>query len=99
MSTHAPLQSVVVPGHAHWPEMHTPPVAQAVPQPPQLFVSVVVSTQPVGQFVWPEGHWQNPLAQCAPEPHTLLHMPQLKLSVMRLAQLPLQTESPAGQPH
>ena len=38
------------------PAVQVWPAVQAVPQPPQLVVSVIVSTQVPPQAVWPAGH-------------------------------------------
>jgi hypothetical protein len=45
------------------PLIHSVPVAQTVPHPPQLFGSLVTSTQVTSQKVCPEGHWQVPPVQ------------------------------------
>jgi hypothetical protein len=72
------------------------------PHAPQFIVSLVSSTHApphnarpaVVQWHWPALHW---VAEGhAYEMPLVLHAPQLLLSVMRLAQLPLQSVWPAG---
>jgi hypothetical protein len=103
-------QSVCPCGHAQLPETHDAPLSQTLPQPPQLFGSFEVSTQPplFGQLLSPDPqtHAMTPptVWQEAPAPQTTPHAPQLKLSMLRLTQ----EETPfavhvvgafAGQPH
>jgi hypothetical protein len=65
-------------------------VEQRVPHPPQCWVSVLVSTHAPPQFVVPLGHWQMPLEQVLPVGHVWPQVPQLRGSVCRLTQAPLQ---------
>jgi hypothetical protein len=46
---------LVLGGQTHIPPVHTLPPVQAIPQPPQLFTSVVVLTQAPVQLVVPAG--------------------------------------------
>jgi hypothetical protein len=45
------------------PLVHTSPLAQALPQAPQLLVLELVSTQPAAQAVVPAGQTQVPAEQ------------------------------------
>ena len=48
MSTHAPEHAMSGAGQAHVPPVHMPPAGHVTEQPPQLRVSLLVLTQPVG---------------------------------------------------
>ncbi len=87
--------------------MHICPWVQRMPQPPQLFRSVVVSAQviwlpKVAHIIAPVLQVHVPAAQ-VPSPQACPHVPQLLVSVWRLAQppaipkLPVQAVSPVGQ--
>ena len=96
------------PLHTHRPPMHISPAPQLTPQPPQLFSSVAVSTQPSpAQHVSPapqaappsqrqaEPMQVSPLSQVTPQP------PQLLASVAVLTQPPgqqLSMPEQAGPP-
>jgi hypothetical protein len=62
----------------------------ALPQAPQLAVSVWVSRQAVPQSVWPAGQAQRPATQLWPRPQTRAHAPQLVLSPWVSTQRPAQ---------
>jgi len=67
-----PPQFVVPDGHAHLPALHVADMTQATPQPPQLFVSVFVSTHVPAQNVMVAGtqeSWHTPLMHEAPAGH------------------------------
>lgn len=75
---------------------------QALPQPPQLFVSVARSTQLPPQDVRPTGQAHMLAWQVRPLVHTLPHVPQFALSVRRsrsqpFAALPSQLPKPVLQ--
>jgi hypothetical protein len=73
------------------PPTHAEPGMHALPQPPQLRVSVCVSLHPVMQHVWPKLHvgpplhpigWHMPLRHPAPGAHALPQPPQLRGSLV-----------------
>jgi len=68
-------------------------MVQIVPQAPQLSLLSFVSTQSPLQSVRPAGHLQTPAWQVEPPLHTLPHVPQSRLFVCRLTQVPLQLVS------
>jgi hypothetical protein len=63
--------------------------------PPQLLVSLWVSTHAPLQSVWPEGQTQLPFVQVAVFGHTLPHPPQLAGSVCSSTHPPLHATSGA----
>jgi len=68
----APPQFDVPDGHAHLPPLHVADMTQATPQPPQLFVSVLVSTHVPAQNVRVAGmqvSWHTPPMHEAPAWH------------------------------
>jgi hypothetical protein len=65
-----------------------------VPQVPQLFAFVVVSTQFPPQFVYGAAQAHVPPEQVKFPPQLSWQKPQLVLSVFRLTQLPLHSVSP-----
>jgi len=78
------------------------PLAQTLPQAPQLLGSLVVLEQaplhrtcPVGQLPPPEA--QIPLIQTSPDGQTWPHAPQLFGSLVVLVQVPLHRTCPVGQ--
>jgi len=74
---------------------HTCPVAQRIPQPPQLLPSLAVSTHVPPQF-W-RGKLQiahRPPEHAEPAPHTRPQAPQLFGSVRRSTQVPLHNACP-----
>jgi hypothetical protein len=73
------------------------PVGQTWPQPPQLLLLELRSTQALPQMVSPVGHWHAPLPQVAPGGQTLLQAPQLLTSTARSLQTPLQQLRPVWQ--
>ena len=70
------------------------PLAQLVPQLPQLAGSVWVSTQALLQKDWPLGQAQLPFEQDWPLAQALPQLPQLALSVWVSMQVPLQSVCP-----
>jgi hypothetical protein len=67
-----PLPHVVSPfGQLHTPATHESPAAHALPQAPQLFGSVAVSTQPMTapQLISVPGHAQAPPVHAEPAGH------------------------------
>ena len=82
----------------HCPDTHDWPVAHTRPHWPQLFGSLLVSTQPVPppHRIWPPGQVHTPEAQVAFAPHTRPHWPQLSGSVETVVQALLQTTWPTG---
>jgi hypothetical protein len=77
---HVPPQFVEPCGHAHLPPAHVADWTQATPQPPQLLVSVCVSTHAPAQNVSmgdSQESWHTPLMHEAPAGHWWLHTPQL----------------------
>lgn len=86
------------------PLLHTSPIAQVFPHPPQLRASVARSVHALPPMpiprpmkvhvVSPFGHVQVPAAHSPPAAQALPHMPQLRASVCRFEQAPLQDVSP-----
>ena len=68
---------------AHTPLAQSWPVGQAIPQPPQLFRSVLVLTQTPAHAVCPGGHeiTHTPAVHTWPPAHALPHIPQCARSV------------------
>ena len=67
------------------------PLAQALPQVPQLAASVCRFLQVPEQLVWPEGQpLQTPATQVCPLAQALPQVPQLAASVCRFVQVPEQ---------
>ena len=62
---------MVPPGHAQAPVTHEVPVGHALPQVPQLALSVLRLTQRPAQSVVPVGHAQRPAAHTWPVVQTL----------------------------
>lgn len=100
-STHCPLQAsrLALQVAPQTPAAHSCPAAQNVPQPPQLKLSVWVSTQSPKQFCWLCGQTvvQAPLSQVLPVGQALPHRPQLALSVLRSTQWLAHSVSPPAQ--
>jgi hypothetical protein len=91
-------QFIVLGGQAQTPMLHTAPPVQASPHPPQLFTSVIVSTQAPVQFVVPAGHIVVHIpAQTCGAVHMMVHIPQFWGSVAVLTQTPPQSVPPFGQ--
>jgi hypothetical protein len=94
--THNPEQSIVGVVHTHAPATQALPPLHASPHPPQLALSVCVSTQLPAHAVVAPGQ----LAIHADAPHTVLvahivmHAPQLSGSSVRSAQTPAQSVVP-----
>ncbi len=78
--------------HAHSPPLQFEPDGQVLPQVPQLFGSVVMSTQELLQFVRPVPHvvTHAPAEQTWPELQALAHAPQLSGSLWVSVQTPSQ---------
>jgi hypothetical protein len=96
--THWPLQSDSPAGHTQTPAVHVVPPVHALPQRPQLPVSICSLTQASLQFV--SGAMQvsthAPFAQAGVAAgHTLPHRPQFLGSVLTFAQAPLHVVSGA----
>ena len=72
---------------------------QAVPQLPQLALSMEVSTHELPQVVWLQKFEQNPFEQVCSALHLVLHEPQLAPSVRMSTHWPEQSLSPAGHSH
>jgi len=90
---------VVSIGHVQAPALHTVPPVQAIPQPPQLFESVFVSTQAPVQFVVPVGHVVvQVIEQTCIAVHIVPHPLQFCGSVLVSTQTPPQSV-PLGQAH
>jgi hypothetical protein len=101
VSTHAPLQLVVVPGHApvrHVPAEQTSPAAQLRPHMPQFVGLLVVSTHASPQRAKVPVQAQPPLTQLLVPGQTRPHMPQLALSLCVLRHVPLHDTSVPRQP-
>jgi hypothetical protein len=81
--------------------MQTSPPVQTVPQPPQLFALVDVSTQVLLHKVWVTGHWQTPPEQIRPpvqiSPPAPAQAPQLFASVSVSTHVPPQQDRPLLQ--
>ena len=98
-----PVQAAPLP-HMHEPFWHVSPMAQAMPQPPQLVTSVATYLHDVVQHSAPEAtsqalelpHLQLPLTQAldSSESQMLPQTPQLFVSDVVLLQVPLQQVSP-----
>jgi hypothetical protein len=112
MHTPEPLPQVLWPaGQAQAEPAHDAPAAQAWPQLPQLFTSLVVLAQyavaPLPQAVGvPAGQvdWHVPATQICPAVQAVPQAPQLSPSVKKLVQvalapLPQALGAAAGQPH
>ena len=99
-STQVPPQSVWPLGQAQTPAWHVSPPVHAWPQLPQLALSVCLLVQeaPQRSGLADVGHWHAPARQTWALAHALSHAPQWFGSVVRVAQVPLQTVSPAPQP-
>ncbi len=72
------------------------PAAQIIPHPPQLAVSVAVTTQRPPQNVCPTVHAQVPRAQSWPAAQALLQRPQCAVLIAVTTQRPPQNVCPAG---
>jgi len=98
-----PLPPPIGPVHAVRPPspqpiVHTPlwqvvPAAQRLPQPPQLASSALVFVHVVPQRVSPGPQVQTPPTQLPPMGHCMLQALQLRLSLVRSVQAPLQLVS------
>ena len=71
------------------------PVLQTVPQAPQFWLFVVVSTQLPAQAIPPPMQLHTPALQAWPTAQALPHVPQLATSVIVFAHRPLQLVKPA----
>lgn len=98
------VHTAVVPGHiiaprahAHVPPMHAP-APHCVPQPPQSFASVFVSTHAVPHVVRGAVHasWHAPPKQNWPVPHAWPHMPQFIGSLSVVTHAPPHDVVPRG---
>jgi hypothetical protein len=104
MSMHTPPQSTRPVGHRHAPAVHAWSMRQRVPQAPQLRTSLESETHELPQRTWPieqpDAHVRVIALQygVAPE-HVTPHAPQLKGSVPRSTQNPLQFVVPGGHVH
>jgi hypothetical protein len=83
----------------HAPPEQAVPLSHRTPQPPQLALSVAVSTQNAPQSFSPATHVgeQRPAEHDVPAVHPLPHAPQLRLSEEVTTQLPPQSVSPEMQ--
>jgi hypothetical protein len=88
------------------PAVHTPlwqvvPRPQPLPHRPQFASSLLVFVQVVPHWVSPAPHSQTPETQLPPMAHCVLQPLQLRLSLVRSTQAPLQFVSvwPASVPH
>jgi len=94
--THNPEHSMVGAVHTHAPATQVLPPLHASPHPPQLALSLCVSTQLPAQSVVAPGQ----LAIHADAPHTwpvahiIMHAPQLSGSSVRSKQTPAQSVVP-----
>ena len=81
-SAQIPLQFVLPAGHAQVPAAQLMPPVQAMPQPPQLVLLVLVSTHAPLQFVRPapQEDIQRPAEQTCPVAHVVVHEPQCEVS-------------------
>jgi hypothetical protein len=88
------------PLQAHVPPVQAVPPVHVMPHEPQLFGSVVTSTQLAPQSVWPAGHaaTQAPIEHTWSAPQTLLQAPQLLTSVLVSTHTPLQLVCGLAQP-
>ncbi len=82
------------------PPQHDQPPGHALPQTPQLLVSLLVFLQKPPQLVWPAGH--EPLMHCPPEhvwfpAQACPQAPQLLKSLLVSRQFPEQHVRPAAQ--
>jgi hypothetical protein len=68
------------------PPEQTSPLAHFTPQPPQLMLLLVVSTQAPPQSCWPVAHAHVPLVHVSPFWQTVPHAPQFALSLVRSTQ-------------
>lgn len=103
VSTQRPLHAVwpLAQARTHWPALQDAPLLQLMPQPPQLFASVLVLAQ---DFCWmpqalsPLGQdLQIPLSHVWPGMQAFPQAPQLSVLFVVLVHLPPQTEMPGWQ--
>jgi hypothetical protein len=86
------------PGQAHAPFTHVCPTPHAVPQPPQLAASVVVSVQPAAQAARPFWHPHVPLTHALPTTQVAPQAPQCAASDVRFTHAPPHWVWPSGHP-
>ena len=93
MSTHDPLQLILVPEHVapHADDSHTSPEAHALLQSPQWAGSFVRSTHALPHIVRPGPHLQTPPMHVDPPSHAVPHFPQFAGSLAGSMQWPPQT--------
>jgi hypothetical protein len=84
-----PVTTVQVPA-AHWPLSHT------VPQVPQLFGSIDVSTHAPSQLTSGAEHVQEPFTHVCPAAQALPHEPQFMTFALTSTHAPLQLVSLAA---
>jgi hypothetical protein len=81
-SAQASVHNVLLDAQVQVPLLHVSPGKHACPQPPQLPVSALLSTQTeLHKSGVPLGHAHWPLEQVAPTPHTVLQSPQCAASL------------------
>jgi len=96
--THVPLHDDAPTLHRQAPATQVP-APHDFPQLPQLFASLIVSTQtPLQAVSWMFVQPHLPLTHVAPCAQTLLHEPQFFESVVGLTQVDPQRTSPGAQP-
>ncbi|HEY7033529.1 MAG TPA: hypothetical protein VH482_19490 [Thermomicrobiales bacterium] len=83
-------------GHWQTPLAQLVPPKQAVPQAPQLALSLAVFTHWPAQRVCPLGQAHTPLAQLVPPPQIVPQVPQLFASERTSMQPPSQATVPTG---
>ncbi len=79
------------------PAAQARPAGHTVPQAPQCWGLVVVSTHCPPQDVWPGEQAQTPMTQAVPPAQETPHAPQWASSRLVSTQLPEQAVRPAGQ--
>jgi len=109
--THEPLHAVNPAAHAHWLFTHASFAPQVVPQSPQLFLSLVRSTQPPPHAArpWLQPAEHVPWLQTSPAGQRLPHAPQFCTLVASVSQTlppppppippPAQDVWPSGHAH
>ena len=99
--THNPEQSIVGAVHTHSPATQTAPPLHARPHPPQLVLSVCVSTQLPAHAVVVAGQLaiHSDAPHTSPVAHIVMHAPQLSGSSVRSKQTPAQSVVPFVHSH